>query len=200
MGRVLDLELHQIEQVGAAADELRAGPGHRGDRGPRVRRPLVGEGPHRRISLRDIADRRDDVRIGRAPADIAAHPLADFRVGQLDPRGCDVGGGVAGPTGLHFGEHAHRRADLAGRAIAALEAIALNERRLQGVERLRRSQPFDGHDLVALVHHRERQTGVDPPAVDQHRAGAALAVIAALLGAGQVQMFAQGVQQGGARI
>ena len=34
------------------------------------------------------------------------------------------------------------------------------------------------------------------PAVDQHRAGAALAVIAALLGAGQVEMVAQRVEQG----
>ena len=49
VGRLLDLELHQVEQVGAAADELRAGlwtprPTAAGG----VRRPLVGEGPHRR--------------------------------------------------------------------------------------------------------------------------------------------------------
>ena len=35
--RLLDLELHQVEQVGAAADELGAGLGHGGDRGPRRR-------------------------------------------------------------------------------------------------------------------------------------------------------------------
>ena len=54
--------------------------------------------------------------------------------------------------------------------------------------------------LVALVHHGEGQAGIDAPAVHQHRAGAALAVVAALLGAGEAQVFAQGVEQRGARI
>ena len=37
---------------------------------------------------------------------------------------------------------------------------------------------------------------MDAPAVDQHGAGAALAVVAALLGAGQAQPLAQHVEQG----
>src|SRR5690606_24339603 len=47
MRRALDLELHEIEQVGAAADELRARPcsGHGG--GSRVGRALVRERSHR---------------------------------------------------------------------------------------------------------------------------------------------------------
>ena len=53
---------------------------------------------------------------------------------------------------------------------------------------------------VAFVHDGERQAGIDPPPVDDHRAGAALAVVAALLGAGQVQMLAQRVEQRGARV
>ena len=52
----------------------------------------------------------------------------------------------------------------------------------------------------ALVHHRERQAGVDAAAVDDHRAGAALAVVAALLGAGEVQVLAQRVEQRRARV
>ena len=48
----------------------------------------------------------------------------------------------------------------------------------------------------AVLHDGERQARIDPPAVDQHRAGAALAVIAALLRAGQVEMVAQRVEQG----
>ena len=52
----------------------------------------------------------------------------------------------------------------------------------------------------AFVHHRERQARVDAAAVDDHRAGAALALVAALLGAGQVQVLAQRVEQGGARV
>ena len=53
---------------------------------------------------------------------------------------------------------------------------------------------------LALVHHRERQAGHDAAAVDQDRAGAALAEAAALLGPGQVQAVAQGVEQRGARV
>jgi hypothetical protein len=48
MGRPLDLELHQVEQIGAAADVGSAGFGRGDHRGGRVDRPLVGEGPHRR--------------------------------------------------------------------------------------------------------------------------------------------------------
>ena len=110
-------------------------------------------------------------------------------------RGRHVGGDVAGPAGLRFGEHADRRADLAGGAVAALEAVVLDERGLQRVQRAGRAQAFDRHDLVALVHDGERQARVDAPAVDQHRAGAALPVVAALLGAGQVQVLAQRVEQ-----
>jgi hypothetical protein len=51
-----------------------------------------------------------------------------------------------------------------------------------------------------LVHHGQRQAGVDALAVEQHRAGAALAMVAALLGAGQVQVLAQRVEQRGARV
>jgi len=65
---------------------------------------------------------------------------------------------------------------------------------------LRRSQPFDGYDLVTFVHDREREAGVDPAAVEQHRAGAALPVVAALLGTRQVEMFAQRVEQRRTRV
>ena len=173
---------------------------HGGDRGAWVGRPLVGEGSHRRASFRDVANGRDDVRIGGAATDVAAHPLADLRVGQRDRAGRHVGGGVAGPAGLRLGEHADGRADLAGGAVAALEAVVLDEGGLQRVQGARRAETFDRHDLVALVHDGERQARVDAPAVDQHRAGAALPVVAALLGAGQVQVLAQRVEQRRARV
>ena len=54
--------------------------------------------------------------------------------------------------------------------------------------------------LSPSMHDRERQARIDAPAVDDHRAGAALAVIAALLGAGEMQVLAQRVEQGGARV
>jgi hypothetical protein len=59
----------------------------------------------------------------------------------------------------------------------------------------RRAEALDGGDLRALVHHRQAQAGHDPPPIHQHRAGAALALVAALLGAGQVHVLAQRVQQ-----
>src|SRR5690606_6386756 len=52
----------------------------------------------------------------------------------------------------------------------------------------------------ALMHHRQREAGIDAAAIDQDGAGAALAVVAALLGAGKVEMIAKGVEKAGARI
>jgi hypothetical protein len=46
VSRLLDLEPHQVDQVGAAADEFRAGPTHRRDGPPRIGRAFVGEGLH----------------------------------------------------------------------------------------------------------------------------------------------------------
>ena len=96
---------------------------------------------------------------------------------------------------MALAEQRHGRNDLAGRAVAALEAVVLEERRLHRVQLVAFGQPFDRGDLAALVHHGERQAGVDAPAVDQHRAGAALAVVAALLGAGEAEVLAQRVEQ-----
>ena len=46
----------------------------------------------------------------------------------------------------------------------------------------------------------EGEAGVDAAAVEEHGAGAALAVVAALFGAGEVEVLAQGVEQGGAGV
>ena len=53
---------------------------------------------------------------------------------------------------------------------------------------------------LALGRGRKRQAGQHAPSVDQHGAGAALAVVAAFLGAGQAEMLAQRVEQRGADI
>ena len=47
---------------------------------------------------------------------------------------------------------------------------------------------------------REQQAAVGPAAVEQHGAGAALAVVAALLRAGQAEVLAQQVEQGRAGV
>jgi hypothetical protein len=55
-------------------------------------------------------------------------------------------------------------------------------------------QPLDGSDLRAILHHREREAGIDAAAVNQNGAGAALAVVAALLGSGEIEIKAQRVE------
>ena len=54
---------------------------------------------------------------------------------------------------------------------------------------------FDGVDAVAVDHCRERQTRQPRLIVNQHRAGAALATVAARFRAGQADDFPQIVQQ-----
>ena len=63
----------------------------------------------------------------------------------------------------------------------------VDEGLLQRMQRAVVGQALDGGDLGAVLHDGQGQAGIDAPAVDQHRAGAALAVVAALLGAGQVE-------------
>ena len=114
-----------------------------------------------------------------AAADVAAHQFADF--------GCSLA--------LAFGNQARGRADLARRAVAALECIVIDERLLQGMERAIGGKAFDRGDVGAVRHDGQRQAGIHPAAFDQDRAGAALAVIASLLGAAQIEAIPQGIQQ-----
>src|ERR1051326_1467463 len=92
-----------------------------------------------------------------------------------------------------------RGGDHAGRAEAALQRVMLAERRLQRRQAFVERQTFDGNDLGAFGLYRQHQTGADRGAVDQHRAGAANAVLAADMGAGQPQRVAQAIGQGQAR-
>ena len=62
------------------------------------------------------------------------------------------------------------------------------------------ARPVDGANLLALHLDRQRRAGVDRAAVDDHRAGAAGAAIAAALVAGEVGAHAQRVEQRHARL
>src|SRR5262245_30735536 len=53
---------------------------------------------------------------------------------------------------------------------------------------------------MTLDARRKRQAREHAAAIDQHRTGAALSLVAALLAAGQPQMLPQRVEQGGAHI
>lgn len=74
---------------------------------------------------------------------------------------------------MPFGDAAQCGHDLAGRAVAALECVLVDERLLQRVKFAALGKTLDGGDVRAVMHHRKRQAGVDPPTIDQHRAGTA---------------------------
>ena len=72
---------------------------------------------------------------------------------------------------------------------------------LHGVELVALLEALDGCDIVALHLAGQRSAGWDGLAlVEQHAARAALAVVAALLDAGESQLFAQHVGQRGVRL
>ena len=99
-----------------------------------------------------------------------------------------------GRVGVFFqeGDQRHQKA---GGAVAALDGVGFPEGFLQGMQVVRRAQPFDGHNLVAVGLHGEHQAGTDRLAVEQDGTGPAHAMLAADVGAGQSQIVAQKVAQ-----
>src|SRR5262252_8645602 len=165
----------------------------------RSRSPVRSETASLTVPLGHFADGCDDVGIGGAPADVAAHPFGDFGIGQ-GRSGCDIRRRVARPACLVFGEERDGRTNLAGRAVPALESIMAYESGLHGMQRALLCQTFDGGDLVAVMHHRECQAAIDALSIDDDRAGAALSLVAALLRTGQREMLSQSIEQRGPRI
>src|SRR4029453_5085327 len=62
-----------------------------------------------------------------------------------------------------------------------------------------RGQAFNGRDLGAVLHDGKRQARDDAPPVDENGAGTALAMVAAFLGSGEIEIFAKRVEQSGPR-
>ena len=91
-------------------------------------------------------------------------------------------------------------ADLAGGAVAALEGVVLEEGGLDGAEVVAVGEAFDGGDLGSVGYGGEGEATVDAAAVDEDGAGSALAVVAAFFAAGEIEVFAQGVEQRGAGV
>src|SRR5262249_24694828 len=116
---------------------------------------------------RRSGDGIDDLIVADAATEIAGNGLADVVLRWMR-------GGV---KQCLCGKHE------AGRAKAALGAAAVNERLLDRVQVRAAPETLDGQDVVTGSLLREDQVGIDRPAVDKHRAGAAVAVAAALLGA-----------------
>jgi hypothetical protein len=125
-----------------------------------------------------LPDSGNDVRVSATAADVAGHGFTDLLIG----------------FGMTFVDQADCRTDLPGSAVATLESVVFDKCRLHRMELACRRQTFDGGDLIVLVHDGQRETGIDALAVDKDGAGAALAVIAALLGSGEADVFAQGIE------
>ena len=73
----------------------------------------------------------------------------------------------------------------------------LEERSLHRVERLAVPRPSIVVIFSTLRRHGKRQAGIHTAAIQQHRTGTALAVVAALLASGKVQLLPQQIQQAG---
>ncbi len=131
-----------------------------------------------------MAHSSHDVGVSAASADISRHGMLDVVVRRAD----------------RLLEQCDRAHDLAAGAVAALVSVVFHKSSLHSVQIARLSKAFDGGDLVAFVHHGKRKAAVHAAAVDVNRAGAALSVIAAFLGAGKVKALAQSVEQSRARV
>ena len=101
---------------------------------------------------------------------------------------------------MPFGDARDTGEDLPWRAVAALKCVVLDEGRLQWVQHITARDALNGGNARSVVHDRQSQTRIDPPAIEQHGACATCTLIAALLCPGQLQMLAQSVEQRGARI
>ncbi len=85
----------------------------------------------------------------------------------------------------------------AGGAVTALGGAQLGEGDLERVQVWSLAKPLDGHDRGRRLDlDRQGEAAQHWQAVDEHGAGAALAELAAVLRAGEVEVFAQDLEQG----
>ena len=89
----------------------------------------------------------------------------------------------------------HRRHDLAGRAVTALERILVDESLLHRVQFVTLRKSLDGNDPLPLHGECQCQAGQHAPTFDQHRASTALAVITTFFAPGKPEFLPQHVQQ-----
>src|SRR5437868_1395540 len=112
-------------------------------------KPRISVRPARRVGRRP--HRLDDLRIASTTAEIAAHPLADLAVGSrvvlVDAGNC--------------------RYHLAGRAVAALKGVVVDEGLLDGMQPIALGEPLDRDDLAAIDGGRQHHAGSHPAAVEQ---------------------------------
>ena len=126
----------------------------------------------------------DDVPVAGAAADVALQRLLDLVLGRARV--------LAQQRGR---AHQHPR-----RAVAALERVVLVERLLQRRQLAVLAEPLDGLDARAVRLDGEQHAALHEHAVEDHRARAAVAGVAADVAAGQVEVVAQEMDEELARL
>src|SRR5688572_21679796 len=119
-----------------------------------------------------VLNRVDDVLITRAAAQIAGDTFADL---ALRRRRVVV-------------QQRHCRHDHSRRAEAALKPVLLPEALLQGMQLTLRGKPLDRGDRGAIGLDGEHRARLHAAAIDEHGARAALAGVAADVGAREAQL------------
>ena len=131
------------------------------------------------ISAAADLDGLDDADVRPAAAQVAFHALDDLLPGGL---------GIAIQEAVGAEDHARR-------AESALEGIVLDEGLLKRMQVAVLGQSFDGDDLSSIGVSHRIETRSHGPVVHQDRAGPALGLAAAELGARQTQVGAQDPQE-----
>src|SRR5438105_7964150 len=147
--------------------------------------------PRQRAFSRSVLAGRDDAEHGLddavvagAAAEIARQADADLFLGRVRV----------------LREESRRRDQHPRGAESALDAAVLEEDPLQGREAAVVGKALHGGDGAAFRLQGQVGAGVYRPAVEQHHAGAALRVVASLLGAGEADVLADGAKERGARL
>src|SRR5712691_12687851 len=117
----------------------------------------------------------EDLCVAGAAAEVAREGLADLVVARVGVALEQVGG----------------RHDQARGAEAALDGAALAESLLHRVQPLAFGEPLDRDDAVPVRLRRQHEARTDERAVEQHRAGTALALLAGVLRARQAEPLAE---------
>src|SRR5271163_2463995 len=165
----------EIAIVARGAQRLGAGA-------PRSRRETV-----RRRAVAGRQRRLDDRLVAGAAAEIARERLVDALARRRR-------------AAMIVREQAHHDA---GRAEAALRTVEIDHRLLHGVQRLALGEVLDGEQFGAVDLPEQQNAGIDrlvgelaaPKMRKHHRAGAAVALAATLLGPRRARLLAQPIEQ-----
>ena len=96
---------------------------------------------------------------------------------------------------MPFGDTGDGGQNLARRAITALQPVMRDEGLLYRMQRIDRPDPFDRRDIPPGTLNGECEAGVHPLAIDQHGACPTRTLVTPLLGAGEMQVVAQEIEQ-----